>query len=43
MAGPLMLLIAQRTNMYRTIQTSLTELCDLDELGYACEKVLEIP
>jgi len=38
-----MFLIAQRTNMYRTIQTSLTELCDLDELGYTCEKVLEIP
>lgn len=43
MAGLLMLLIAQRTNMYRTIQTSLTELCDLDEFGYACEKDLEIP
>ena len=38
-----MLLIAQRTNIDRTIQTSLTELFDLDELGYTCEKVLEIP
>lgn len=42
MAGSFILLMAQRTILCRKIQTSTTELSDLEELDSECEGALEI-